>query len=66
MNFERIKAVAQGLMMTAGMGQAVATTDIQSAASSLARQWGQSTSQNIQDEIGKEIRKQGGAITSSR
>lgn len=66
MDFGKIRTVASGLITAAGMGHAVATTDINSAARNLAQQWGVSTSQSIQDEINKEIRKQGGTTTSSR
>lgn len=66
MDMSKIKAVAQGLIVAAGMGNAVATADIAAAAGNLSRQWGSVTAQSIQDEITKEIRRSGRATTSSR
>lgn len=54
---DRIKAVAQALISTAGMTHAVATTDIRSAADVLHREFAEYSKVDISTRIASEIRK---------
>lgn len=65
MDMQRIAATAQALIAAASFGTAVATKNIEAAAGDLSQQWGDHQVKRIEDEISKEIRKQGGTTTSS-
>lgn len=54
---DRVKAVAQALIATAGMTHAVATTDIRNAADSLHRQFAEYSKVDISTRIESEIKK---------
>jgi len=53
----KIVEVAKGLIVAAGLAANVAQADIQSAAASLARQYGVSTSRQIEADITRQIRQ---------
>ncbi|BCW74717.1 hypothetical protein NicSoilB11_10420 [Arthrobacter sp. NicSoilB11] len=54
---ERAKATAQALIVAAGSTYNVATGDIQKAAFDIAKDYGTTTSRQIEDEIKRHIRK---------
>ncbi|MET0994389.1 MAG: hypothetical protein ABWY20_10020 [Mycobacterium sp.] len=54
---DRVKAVAQALITTAGMTHAVATSDIRSAADALHRQFAEYSKVDISTRIANEIKK---------
>lgn len=53
----KILEVAKGLIVAAGLATNVAQADIQSAASTLARKYGETSSREIEAEIARAIRK---------
>ena len=55
----KIIEVARALVFAAGMATNVATADIQSAAASLARKYGEASSREIEAEIARHLRNQG-------
>lgn len=54
---DRVKAVAQSLITTAGMTSAVAATDIKSQAEALHRQFAEYSKVDISTKIASEIKK---------
>jgi hypothetical protein len=58
MDFD-IKEAAKALVATVGIAANVAQADIQSAAASIARQYGVSSSREIEAEIARHLRNQG-------
>lgn len=54
-----IIAAAKTLVFAAGMASAVQTADIQKAASTIARNYGETSARQIESEIREHIRKGG-------
>lgn len=54
---ERAAAAARALLVAAGSAYNVATGDIQRAAADIARDYGTTTSRQVEDEIKRHIRK---------
>lgn len=54
---EDIIAAAKALLFAAGMASAVAGADVQAAASTIARNYGETSARKIEEEIREHIRK---------
>ena len=54
---DRAKAAAKALIITAGTAYNVATGDIQSAANTISKEYGTTSSKQIEEEIRRHIRK---------
>lgn len=54
---QQAKAIAQSLLVAAGSAYNVATGDIQKAAADISKQYGTTSSRQIEDEIRRHIKK---------
>jgi hypothetical protein len=54
-----IKAAVKALIVAAGLATSVAHADVQRAADTIARQYGQSSSREIEAEIARHLRNRG-------